>query len=555
MKKNITINLFGALYAIDEDAYELLKQYQENMRRYFSRKEGGEEIADDIEHRVAELLADLKASGVAAITIEHVEEIIRRIGNPEQMDGETEGETPTEEKPSAAPKRLYRDPDDVVLGGVTSGLAKYFGATDPIWWRLAMVLLCIFSTGFVIVGYLVLWVVMPVAVTPEDRLRMQGRPVNTETLNEEMMRGVNKAREAVASPENRRRAVGCLATGLRLIVGFAAVIVLGGLAFVFIGLVVAFVFLIWGFSGEGMVVMNDVMRDSDVMLWFGMPGLAWQVGAIIVSGLGIVALPAFVLVRRLINPTRRSSSAAVRTTLVIVWVLLIALVIGLSINLAVRYELAEEKMNLEKYTRENIRLTRESWSLIDDGNWEVKQLRGCGQHIVAWQPNIVTGNQHKYFEIGGRPHSGKGMEVDIRRTVEAAPGTYILEGLGLADYTGAKIYVMRNDTTTVVGDVPVTSKDGRGNLKDIPWSKARTVSLFSAVRDSLTWDSISHSRRAQNYMESKTFYHPGGKLTYGFMLMSGNTFAPWMGNRLVIIDLRPVKQPDGNGAPAKKMAE
>ena len=86
MKKNITINLFGALYAIDEDAYELLKKYEENMRAYFSRKEGGAEIADDIENRVAELFAELKAAGVEAVTIEHVEDIIRRIGNPEEMD-------------------------------------------------------------------------------------------------------------------------------------------------------------------------------------------------------------------------------------------------------------------------------------------------------------------------------------------------------------------------------------------------------------------------------------------------------------------------------------
>ena len=53
MKKNITINLFGSLYAIDEDAVALLEQYLDNMKRYFSRRDGGDEIADDIEHRVA----------------------------------------------------------------------------------------------------------------------------------------------------------------------------------------------------------------------------------------------------------------------------------------------------------------------------------------------------------------------------------------------------------------------------------------------------------------------------------------------------------------------
>ena len=62
MKKNITINLFGQLYHIDEDAYELLRSYEDNMRRYFGSKEGGEEIADDIEHRIAELIAELKAN-------------------------------------------------------------------------------------------------------------------------------------------------------------------------------------------------------------------------------------------------------------------------------------------------------------------------------------------------------------------------------------------------------------------------------------------------------------------------------------------------------------
>ena len=120
MKKNITINLFGSLYAIDEDAYELLNQYQNNMRRYFSRKEGGEEIAEDIERRIAELFDELKASGVEAITIEHVRDIISRIGNPEEMDG-AETET-TADKTDDAPKEserkenvhknLFRNPDD-----------------------------------------------------------------------------------------------------------------------------------------------------------------------------------------------------------------------------------------------------------------------------------------------------------------------------------------------------------------------------------------------------------------------------------------------------------
>lgn len=85
MKENIQVNLFGTIYHMDKDAYELLKKYEDNMRQYFSRREDGDEIADDIEHRVAELIEDLRQNGTEAITIEHVEDIIRRIGRPEDF--------------------------------------------------------------------------------------------------------------------------------------------------------------------------------------------------------------------------------------------------------------------------------------------------------------------------------------------------------------------------------------------------------------------------------------------------------------------------------------
>ena len=78
MKKNITINLCGRLFQIDEDAYELLQNYIESLRASFGKQEGGEEIADDIEARVAELFDELKANGTEAITIEHVKDIRKK---------------------------------------------------------------------------------------------------------------------------------------------------------------------------------------------------------------------------------------------------------------------------------------------------------------------------------------------------------------------------------------------------------------------------------------------------------------------------------------------
>ena len=90
MKKNININLFGTLYAIDEDACTLLENYLDNMRSYFAKRDGGDEIFDDIEHRVAEHLWSLKENGMTAIGIDTVKQIISSIGNPDEMESEVD---------------------------------------------------------------------------------------------------------------------------------------------------------------------------------------------------------------------------------------------------------------------------------------------------------------------------------------------------------------------------------------------------------------------------------------------------------------------------------
>ena len=174
MKKNITINLCGRLFAIDEDAYEMLSTYEQSLRNYFRSREGGEEIAEDIEARIAELLDELKAQGVEAVTIEHVTEIIHRIGKPEEMEevdphsasegatdasssasNGTEASSGTVGGTSKATKRLYRNPSDRKVLGVLSGLAAYFGG-DVLWWRLGYV-------GLLMLIWMMPWV-MPLSI-------------------------------------------------------------------------------------------------------------------------------------------------------------------------------------------------------------------------------------------------------------------------------------------------------------------------------------------------------------------------------------------------------
>ena len=244
MKKNISINLFGTLYNIDEDAYNLLENYLKSMQRYFGSREGGEEIADDIEHRVAELLWKRREAGMTAIDIEVVKEIIDTIGNAEQIaeDGESTSQATGGRKPENSFKedfkhfseeagrfasdtydrgrqhirthRFYRCADDKVLGGVCSGLAKYFDAGDPLIWRLGAIALTLLGVGLPLpIIYIVVWLVTPAALTPEDRLRQQGKEITPDNLAQQVKEDLEPV---IVKNENK----GCLKAILIIIAIF-----------------------------------------------------------------------------------------------------------------------------------------------------------------------------------------------------------------------------------------------------------------------------------------------------------------------------------------------
>lgn len=95
MKKTLTVNLGGTVFHIDEDAYRLLDNYLCNLKLHFRKQEGAEEIVNDIENRISELFAEKLAAGSQVITIADVEEVIARMGKPEDFGEESEGFEPT----------------------------------------------------------------------------------------------------------------------------------------------------------------------------------------------------------------------------------------------------------------------------------------------------------------------------------------------------------------------------------------------------------------------------------------------------------------------------
>ena len=168
MKKTINIHLCNRIFTIDEDACQLLESYITNMRTYFSKREDGMEIADDIEQRVSELLEEFTAAGTTSITLPQVQEVIARIGNPEEMEGDealeqTEAQEENHEAPAAETdaRTLRRNLSDKMLAGVISGLARYLGFSDATPWRILFIIIFVFTIPVATVCYLVGWLIIP----------------------------------------------------------------------------------------------------------------------------------------------------------------------------------------------------------------------------------------------------------------------------------------------------------------------------------------------------------------------------------------------------------
>lgn len=209
MKKTVTVNIGGAFFHIDEDAFEILKKYLETIRGYFINTVGCDEIMADIESRIAEMFKATQSPIKEVITLDDVNNVIAVMGQPEDYldieNNETENNSSQTENRNytsntSHTKRIFRDPDNRVLGGVCSGVGNYFGI-DPVWIRIAFVIMFFaFGTGPFL--YLILWIIIPKAKTTAEKLEMRGEPVTAENIGKtirEEMEGVKNSFNSISN--------------------------------------------------------------------------------------------------------------------------------------------------------------------------------------------------------------------------------------------------------------------------------------------------------------------------------------------------------------------
>jgi len=182
MNKTIIININGIVFHIEEDAYEILKNYMTDVKRHFSNSADSLEITTDIENRIAEMFSEvLEKESKQVIVEQDVNSVIEQMGSVadfENAENEDKATASAFTYNGGESRRLFRDPDDHLVGGVCAGIANYFDI-DAVWIRLAFAV-CFVIAGSGLILYIILWIVVPKAVTRADRMAMKGEKQNLQ---------------------------------------------------------------------------------------------------------------------------------------------------------------------------------------------------------------------------------------------------------------------------------------------------------------------------------------------------------------------------------------
>ncbi|MGB3592346.1 MAG: PspC domain-containing protein [Nonlabens sp.] len=346
MNKTININLAGLFFHIDEDAYNRLQKYLAAVRRSFSGTSGADEIMADIEARIAELFLENRANDQQVVSIANVESMIEIMGQPEdyEVDEEIFEEPRSTRKtpPYVFPqKKLYRDTVNGYVGGVSSGLGHYMGI-DAIWVRVLWIILMIPSGGFIALIYILMWIVVPEAISSNDRLRMMGKEVNISNITDNARADFNEVtgEQAGASHGNsigqksKRGSVRFFNTIGKIIKGFFKVLLklIGLVVFLtavtaLIGTIVSLVTVSFiNIDGANLIQVFDIIVPADQSSWL----LVTAVVLLLIIPLFALA----VLGLRLLVSNMKSINMPVKIAMLLVWIAALIFVLITILNIA-----------------------------------------------------------------------------------------------------------------------------------------------------------------------------------------------------------------------------
>ena len=467
MKKNITINLCGRLFQTDEDAYEMLQHYTESLRASFGKEEGGEEIADDIEERIAELFDELKQNGVEAITIDHVKDIITRIGEPEQLTNDDSGEWKEESgknsghrydsfrsaaegvydnvRARTSGKRLYRNPNDRMIAGVMSGLAAYTN-TDVTWWRLGIVL-SVLIYGFGILAYIVLAIVLPSAKTPEEQLQMQGREVTPQNL-------ANVVVENGQMPVKRNGCLGAFVTALLVL--FAVIVGLPLLVSLFL-VVISFIVVFTVPTAVHLSLPFDIgfLELPELITLY-----PWAVVTFMVGLLLTLLIPVYAIAHMFFSRANKIKPMGIgqRIFWVVLWVASLCCMIPSLIWIQEKNSERHHNEYSDTVIYQRMEMDRESKDFLRQGDWTIVKAENCAHYTYC---GYYNDNPQVRFLDTFNEDCKEVFHVEHKERVES--GVYRLECMARAEGPGTCIFAVGEGKH--LSSIPVRSQiDGEYSM-------------------------------------------------------------------------------------------
>jgi phage shock protein PspC (stress-responsive transcriptional regulator) len=232
MKEVTRIHIAKTSYDIETSAKKVLETYLKTLEAYSDDTD----IIEDIEIRITEILLERGVKKNGVITEADVKALKQQLGEPHEFMGEGDiaiGAMKNEQEDDDVSRKLYRNTDNAVFGGVLSGIAAFF-KINPVWVRLIFILVAFASFGTAILVYIVLWIAVPPAKTAADKLQMTGRSVTITSIRELNENEAGKLTDSNANVNPRR--VATVLSGIACVfgaLGAASLTLIGAFAVAF----------------------------------------------------------------------------------------------------------------------------------------------------------------------------------------------------------------------------------------------------------------------------------------------------------------------------------
>lgn len=442
MNKTVTINLGGIVFHIDEDAYQKLSRYFDAIKRSLNNSSGQDEIIKDIEMRISELLSEKLVSDKHVIGLKEIDEVIAVMGQPEDYIIEDDSKNESAYQAYKKSKKLYRDKDKGMIGGVAAGLSHYLGI-DVVWIRV-LLLLFFFGFGTGILAYIILWIATPEAITTTEKLEMTGEPVTISSIEK-------KVREEFDSVSEKFKNVDYDKYGNQIKTGaerfgntlseiittiFKVFAKFLGVILIISGFTILFFLFVGIFTlGTGFFIEFPWQEFVNAGNFTDYP--IWAFGLLMFFAVGVPFFFMTLLGFRLLSPNMKSIGSIAKYTLLALWIIAIAILISIGIQQAseVAYEgktVQKETLNLTPTDTLEVKFRYNEYYTKDiDDNDNFRFVQDAGNNQLIYSNNISfeilkTDEKLAFIQIE-RTARGKSFQ-EAKKRAEKIQFGYKLEG-------------------------------------------------------------------------------------------------------------------------------